>query len=236
MNQLFKSGGQSTRASASVLPVNIVLIPFRIDWFDLLAVQGTLKAQFLWFPDLRKHVLIPQRTWIADSFLKSLSRFTILLYTVPRFKNLWNSLRCWNNRKDYSYHSKAQKTPSNTISLVWLVPCVETQEETESRGRLTEKLRHPQSHRLLWLLLLWQVLRQFLNLKDSTKKIRIYSALNTVVQRINVFTQANQDAGEEWMNPLDQTWAVPPYPLHPPRPPLWGPKRDWLTFRDAKLC
>ena len=102
MSQLFKSGGQSTRASASVLPVNTVLISFRIDWFDLLAVQGTLKAQFLWFPDLRKHVLIPQRTWIADSFLKILSRFTILLYTVPRFKNLWNSLQCWNNRKDHS--------------------------------------------------------------------------------------------------------------------------------------
>ena len=44
INQLFTSGGQSTRASASVLPVNIVLIPFRIDWFDLLAVQGTLTS------------------------------------------------------------------------------------------------------------------------------------------------------------------------------------------------
>ena len=102
MTQLFKSGGQSTRASASVLPLNNVLISFRIDWFDLLAVQGTLKAQFLWFPDLIKHVLISQRTWIADSFLKILSWFTILLYTVHRFKNLWNSLWYWNNRKDHS--------------------------------------------------------------------------------------------------------------------------------------
>ena len=40
----FASGGQRTRASASasVLPMNIQagLISFRIDWFDLLAVQG----------------------------------------------------------------------------------------------------------------------------------------------------------------------------------------------------
>ena len=31
-------------ASASVLPMNIQLISFRIDWLDLLAVQGTLKS------------------------------------------------------------------------------------------------------------------------------------------------------------------------------------------------
>ena len=46
MSQLFASGGQSigTSASASVLPMNIQLIFFRIDWFDLLAVQGTLES------------------------------------------------------------------------------------------------------------------------------------------------------------------------------------------------
>ena len=44
MNQFFKSGGQSigVSASASVLPVNIQ--DFRMDWLDLLAVQGTLKS------------------------------------------------------------------------------------------------------------------------------------------------------------------------------------------------
>ena len=45
-SQLFILGGQSTGTSpsASVLPTNIQgLIPFRIDWLDLLAVQGTLK-------------------------------------------------------------------------------------------------------------------------------------------------------------------------------------------------
>ena len=45
MSQFFASGGQSIEvsASASVLP-NSGLISFRIDWFDLLAVQGTLKG------------------------------------------------------------------------------------------------------------------------------------------------------------------------------------------------
>ena len=43
MSWVFASGSQSTgtSASASVLPLSI---SFRIDWFDLLAVQGTLKS------------------------------------------------------------------------------------------------------------------------------------------------------------------------------------------------
>ena len=47
MHWLFASDDQSiaVSASASVLPMNIHgVISFRIDWFDLLAVQGTLKS------------------------------------------------------------------------------------------------------------------------------------------------------------------------------------------------
>ena len=47
MSQLFASSGQSIGASASaVSPSNehSGLISFRIDWFDLLTVQGTLKS------------------------------------------------------------------------------------------------------------------------------------------------------------------------------------------------
>ena len=47
MSQLFASGTQSigVSASTSVLPVNTQgLISFRMDWLDLLAVQGTLKS------------------------------------------------------------------------------------------------------------------------------------------------------------------------------------------------
>ena len=47
ISQLFTSGSQSivVSASASVLPMNTPgLISFRMDWLDLLAVQGTLKS------------------------------------------------------------------------------------------------------------------------------------------------------------------------------------------------
>ena len=46
MSQLFKWGGQSTRVSAlaSVLPMNTRTDLLRMDWLDLLAVQGTLKS------------------------------------------------------------------------------------------------------------------------------------------------------------------------------------------------
>ena len=48
MSQFFTSGGQSigVSASASVLPSNeyLGLISFRMDWFELLEVQGTLKS------------------------------------------------------------------------------------------------------------------------------------------------------------------------------------------------
>ena len=42
-NQFFESGGQSIQVSASPSNEYSGLISFRMDWFDLLAVQGTLK-------------------------------------------------------------------------------------------------------------------------------------------------------------------------------------------------
>ena len=46
MSRIFTSGGQSIKASASasILYEYSGLISFRVDWFDLLAVQGTLKS------------------------------------------------------------------------------------------------------------------------------------------------------------------------------------------------
>ena len=46
MSQLLPSGGQSigASASASVLPVNIQLVSFRIGCFDIFAVRGILKC------------------------------------------------------------------------------------------------------------------------------------------------------------------------------------------------
>ena len=44
MSQFFTSGGQSIGVSASASNEYSALISLRIDWFDLLAVQGTLKT------------------------------------------------------------------------------------------------------------------------------------------------------------------------------------------------
>ena len=47
ISQLYALGGQSIRASASANSLSNEysgLISFRVDWFDLLAVQGTLKS------------------------------------------------------------------------------------------------------------------------------------------------------------------------------------------------
>ena len=70
VSQLFTSGDQSigASASASIPPVNYSgLIFFRIDWFGLLAVQGTLKSLL--------HTLIQKHQFVSDqpSFLWSSS-------------------------------------------------------------------------------------------------------------------------------------------------------------------
>ena len=47
MSQFFASGGQSIGSfSFNISPSNEYLISFRMDWLDLLAVQGTLKSLF----------------------------------------------------------------------------------------------------------------------------------------------------------------------------------------------
>ena len=74
MSQLFTSGGQNM---ALQLPINIGmteysneysrLISFRIDWFDLLAVQGTLKS-LLQHENLKASIL-----WCSAFFMAQLS-------------------------------------------------------------------------------------------------------------------------------------------------------------------
>ena len=72
MSHFFKSGGQSMgdSASASVLRMSIQysgLISFRIDWVDLLAVQGTLKS-FLHHHNSKASLL-----WYSAFFVVQLS-------------------------------------------------------------------------------------------------------------------------------------------------------------------
>ena len=70
MSWLFASHGQSiaVSASASVLPMNYSgLISFRIDSFDILAVQGTLKSL------LQHHSSKASILWCSTFFMVQLS-------------------------------------------------------------------------------------------------------------------------------------------------------------------
>ena len=65
--RLFASGGQSIRALASVLPMNIQHSSFRIDWFDLLAVQGPCDSL------LQQHSSKASILWCSAFFMVQLS-------------------------------------------------------------------------------------------------------------------------------------------------------------------
>ena len=70
MSQFFASGGQSTgvSASASILPMNIFRTDFlRINWLDILAVQGTLKSL------LQHHSSKASVFWCSAFFIVQLS-------------------------------------------------------------------------------------------------------------------------------------------------------------------
>ena len=69
MSWLFTSGGQSIGASASALVsfLWIFRISFRIDWFDLLTVQGTLKSL------LQHHNEKASILWLSAFFMVQLS-------------------------------------------------------------------------------------------------------------------------------------------------------------------
>ena len=69
MSQLFASGGRNIGASpsTSVLPINTQDISFRMDWLDLLEVQGTLKS-FLQHHSSKASIL-----WRSAFFIVQLS-------------------------------------------------------------------------------------------------------------------------------------------------------------------
>ena len=86
MSQFFTSGAQSIGFSFSISPSseNSGLISFRTDWFDLLAVQGTLKKL------LQQHSLKASILWFSAFFMVQLlhpymiTGKTIAL-TIPNF-------------------------------------------------------------------------------------------------------------------------------------------------------
>ena len=75
---LFTSGGQSIGASpsASVLPVNIELISFKIGWFDLVSAQQNLKS-LLQHHNLKASIL---QWWLALNFVVWLIGISIKVY------------------------------------------------------------------------------------------------------------------------------------------------------------
>ena len=69
MSQFFASGSQSigALASASIISMNSGRISFRIDWLNLLAVQGTLKSL------LQHHSSKASILWLSAFFMVQLS-------------------------------------------------------------------------------------------------------------------------------------------------------------------
>jgi len=94
MSQFFTSGCQSigVSASASVLPMNIQdsgLISFRMNWLDLLAVQGTLKTL------LQHHFSKASILWRSAFFIVQLSHpymTTGKTIALTRYSLLFNML------------------------------------------------------------------------------------------------------------------------------------------------
>ena len=96
VSQLFVSGSQSIGASASVLNEYLGLISFRINWFDLLAVKGTLK-------NLLQHQSSKSINSLALSFLYGLNLTSI--HSV-RFSSIQSLSHVWLFATPWHYYWK----------------------------------------------------------------------------------------------------------------------------------
>ena len=99
MNWLFASGGQSLGASASAsVPEYSGLISCRVDWFELLAVRGTLKS-------LLQHT-VQKHQFLVLSFLYG--------STLTSVHDYW---------KKHSFDHKNLNVPISKIKVFDLVIC-----------------------------------------------------------------------------------------------------------------
>ena len=139
MSQFFASGGQNIGASASASVLHSGLLSFRMDWFDLLAVQGTLqhhssKASILqcsaFFMEQLSHPYITTgktisltiRTFVGkvmSLLFNMLSKFVIAF--LPRSKCL---LISWLQPPSVVI-LEPKKIKSDTVSIVSLSVCHE---------------------------------------------------------------------------------------------------------------
>ena len=103
MSQFFTSGGQSigVSASASVLPMNIQgLMSFRMNWLDLLAVQGTLKSL------LQHHSSKASILWLSAFFIVQFSHPWAKVFHLKftRVSKLYSFRRVHNGSSDFLSH------------------------------------------------------------------------------------------------------------------------------------
>ena len=112
MSQFFPSGGQSI----SISPSNEYsgLISFRMDWFDLLAVQGTLKS-LLQHHSSKASIFLHSVFFIVQLSHLQFAPSVILLPESHRLSPHCGSLVC------HSFHSQhcPQSPSSHHVSLLW---------------------------------------------------------------------------------------------------------------------
>ena len=101
VNRLFTSGSQSNGASASASNEYSGLISFRIDWLDLLAVQGTLKC--LLQPHSSKASILQHSTFfmvqLSHRYMTSRKTLTLTIWT---FINIpWANSEAWRMKIRY---------------------------------------------------------------------------------------------------------------------------------------
>ena len=110
--QFFTSGGQSWSFSFSISPFNEYsgLISFRMDWFDLLAVQGTLKS-LLQYQSLKASILQHSAFFIVQISYPYMTTGKTITLTIRTFAgkimsllfNMWSRFviafhiqtKCW---------------------------------------------------------------------------------------------------------------------------------------------
>ena len=126
MSQLFTSDGQSIGASAStsVRPIEYSgLISFTIDWFDLFAVQGTLKS-LLQHSSSKASIL-----WHSGFFIVQLSQPYIttgktIVLTRSTVKNLPAVWETWIRSLGLKDFLREEMATSSSI-LSWRIPWTE---------------------------------------------------------------------------------------------------------------
>ena len=136
MSQLFASGSQNigVSASTSVLPnEHPGLISFRMDWLDLLAVQGTLKSLFQHYSS-KTSILLHSVFFIVQLSHPYMTTGKTIALSNQTFADKVMSLL-------FSMLSRLEKTmATHSSTLAWKIPWTEEPGRLQSMGLL--RVRH----------------------------------------------------------------------------------------------